>query len=331
MDRFKYKWVTFLTISNFKNKRSNSIRIFQIIINIGIFSLLSACVNIPSKNTYSNSLSTISPTNFTSTYHVLSYKMLMADGVNKGFDAYSLIKKFAGPKSIESPDFYVNNHPFEPHIYEAKDAVVGNHFVFTLHKNNDKDRDVTSIKDRQRNEIKGYAGSSDTLKAFKNDVVSYSWKFKLNEDITMSKNFGHFFQLKAVDGGVGTPILTISGRDNEGEWLEVIHTNHGEKTVLTKVPLEAIKGRWLQVNAYVNYSNDGQFDLIVTDIVNGRPVINLSYAHIDMLRGEGRNDFVRPKWGIYRSLRSQDMLRGEEEKVFFADFVVQKLQPLPKL
>ena len=136
--------------------------------------------------------------------------------------------------------------------------------------------------------------------------------------------------LKAVDGGAGTPILTISGRDKEGKWLEVIHSIHGKKTVLIKVPLDSIKGRWLQMNAYVNYSNDGQFDLIATDMTNGRRVINLSLANIDMLRGEGRNDFVRPKWGIYRSLRSKEMLREEEEKVFFADFVVQKLQPLPK-
>ena len=315
-------------MDRFKNKGRISLKAVTF---TGTVLLLAACSNpAPTKNVYSSLAPTNTPTNFTSSYPVLSERVLIADGPNKGLDAYELIKKFAGPRSIESPDLYDNNHPSDPHIYEAKDAVVGNHFVFTLHKNNDKDRDVASIKDRQRNEIKGYAGSSDTLKAFKNDVVSYSWKFKLNEDITMSKNFGHFFQLKAVDGGVGTPILTISGRDKEGEWLEIIHTIHGKKTVLTKVPLEAIKGRWLQVNAYVNYSNDGQLDLIVTDIVNGRPVINLSYAHIDMLRGEGRNDFVRPKWGIYRSLRSQDMLREEEEKVFFADFVVQKLQPSPK-
>lgn len=311
-----------------KNKGSISLKL---VIFTGGVLLLSACSSHPpTKNVYSSLASIKLPTNFNSSYSVISEKVLIADGPNKGLNAYQLIKKFAGPKSIESPDLYANNHPGELHIYEAKDTVVGNHFVFTLHKNIDKDRDRAAIKDRQRNEIKGYAGSSDTLKAFKNDVVSYSWKFKLNEDITLSKNFGHFFQLKAVDGGVGTPILTISGRDKEGEWLEVIHTIHDKKTVLTKVPLKAIKGRWLQVNAYVNYSNDGQLDLVISDMTNGRRVIDLSLADIDMLRGEGRNDFVRPKWGIYRSLRSQDMLREEEEKIFFADFVVQKLQPLSK-
>ncbi|WP_166739350.1 heparin lyase I family protein [Psychromonas algicola] len=315
-------------MNRFKDKGRGS---FKAVTFTGVVLLLAACSNhVPTKNVYSSLAPTNIPINFTSSYPVISEGVLIADGPYKGLDAYALIKNFAGPRSIESPGLYANNHPGEPHIYEAKDAVVGNHFVFTLHKNNDKDRDVVSIKDRQRNEIKGYAGSSDTLKAFKSEVVSYSWKFKLNEDITMSKNFGHFFQLKAVDGGVGTPILTISGRDKEGEWLEVIHTIHGKKTVLTKVPLEAIKGRWLQVNAYVDYSNDGKLDLMVTDMTNGRRVIDLSLADIDMLRGEGKNDFVRPKWGIYRSLRSQDMLREEEEKVFFADFLVQKLQPSSK-
>ena len=315
-------------MDKFKSKRMTSLKAVTF---TGVVLLLAGCSsNVPTENVYSRLVPVSTPVNFTSSFTVLSERILIADGVNKGLDAYELIRAFAGPKSIESPDLYVNNHPSEPHIYEAKDDVVGDHFVFTIHKNNDKDRDISSIKDRQRNEIKGYTGSSDTLKAFKNDVVSYNWKFKLNENITVSKNFGHFFQLKAVDGGAGTPILTISGRDKEGKWLEVIHSIHGKKTVLIKVPLDSIKGRWLQMNAYVNYSNDGQFDLIATDMTNGRRVINLSLANIDMLRGEGRNDFVRPKWGIYRSLRSKEMLREEEEKVFFADFVVQKLQPLPK-
>lgn len=259
-------------------------------------------------------------------FQVMSERRLNADGVDQGLSSYALIRRFAGPKSIESPDLYAHNHPQGEHIYEASDAVVGDHFVFTLHKAHDNDRGILSITDRQRNEIKAYDGSSEDLKAYKNETFTYSWKFKLNNDITLSRHFGHFFQLKAVDGGPGAPILTISARDKQGEWLEIIHRIHGKSDKLKRVPLAPFKGRWLQINCFVNYSNQGALTLRITDIVSGEPLLALSLQDIDMLRGESSTDFVRPKWGIYRSLKSKEMLREEEEKVFFADFIVQRLQ-----
>ena len=78
--------------------------------------------------------------------------VLQADGAGKGLTAYELIKQFAGPRSIESPDLYANNHPGTPHIYEDDDDVVGDHFVFVLHRDIDKDRDkYKKFGDRQRN------------------------------------------------------------------------------------------------------------------------------------------------------------------------------------
>ena len=293
-------------------------------IGAGFCLLLSACMS-----TSIDSKPLMTPEKSKSNYKVIAERTLKADGFNQGIETYQLITDFAGPRSIEAPDLYENNHPGSQHIYEATDDIVGNHFVFVMHKNHDKDRDVSSITDRQRNEIKAYAGSSEDLKAYKNEVFAYSWKFKLNKDITLSKNFGHFFQLKAVDGGPGSPILTLSGRDNNGEWLEVIHRIHGQSDKIKRVPLAPIKGRWLQIDCFVNYSNHGQLMIHITDIKNNQLLMDLSLDDIDMLRGESSGDFVRPKWGIYRSLRSKEQLREDEEKVFFADFVVQKLEALP--
>lgn len=288
--------------------------------------LLSACVTSNASLPAPDTEPSIIPMQSAKYYKVVSERSLNSDGVDKGLDAYQLIEKFAGPDSIEAPDLYHDNHPGLAHIYEASDTVVGDHFVFTMHKNMDKDRDVEKFNDRQRNEIKGYGGSDDILKAYKNEISTYSWKFKLNKDISVSKNFGHFFQLKAVDGGPGAPILTLSGRNKNGEWLEVIHRIHGKSNKIKVIPLKPLKGKWLQVNLFVDYSNHGQVELHITDIESKQSVLSLSLDDIDMLRGESGGDFVRPKWGIYRSLRSKEMLRDDEEQVFFADFKVQKLE-----
>ena len=47
--------------------------------------------------------------------------ILQADGPDRGLKAYELIKKFAGKRSIESPDLYPENHPEIQHIYEETD------------------------------------------------------------------------------------------------------------------------------------------------------------------------------------------------------------------
>lgn len=292
---------------------------FPVVCGAGL--LLSACTSAPPFDAEPNITSTGNKT-----YKVVSERSLRSDGVDKGLDAYQLIREFAGPRAIEAPDLYENNHPGIRHIYEGKDDVVGEHFVFTMHKHHDKDRDAKKFQDRQRNEIKAYSGSDDALKAYKNEVFLYHWKFKLNKDITVSRNSGHFFQLKAVDGGPGAPILTLSGRNKDGEWLEVIHRIHGQKDKLKIIPLKPLKGKWLQVNLLVNYRNNGRLELQITDIESNQDVLNVSLDNIDMLRGESSGDFVRPKWGIYRSLKSQELLRDDEEKVYFADFVVQKLE-----
>ena len=95
----------------------------------------------------------------------LSLRTLSADGEGQ-VDTYDLIKNFAGPNPIEAPDLYEVNHPGLPHIFEATDQEVGDHFVFVIHRDEDRDRDRLDITDRQRNEIKTYDKSEDAVKAY---------------------------------------------------------------------------------------------------------------------------------------------------------------------
>ena len=48
----------------------------------------------------------------------------------------------------------------------------------------------------------------------------------------------------------------------------------------------------------------------------------LSYANNNILTMRADNDFVRPKWGIYRSLKKAADLR--DEAVRFNDFSIQE-------
>lgn len=251
---------------------------------------------------------------------------LRADGPMVGLTAYDLIRNFGGKKSIESPDLYSKNHPEFEHIYEDTDGIVGHHFVFVLHRDLDKDRDkYLKFSDRQRNEIKAYSGSRDKLKGFEGESLTYRWKFKLEPDMSLSKNFSHFFQLKSVDDGIGMPILTISGRSFKGQkWLGLSHAAVDKPSILDKKLWKEVAGVWLEAECTVTYSNNGALKLSVKRMSDNQAIFDFESNNIDMWRGTKKDHFVRPKWGFYRSLKSRHMLASEQDSIRFADFAVTK-------
>lgn len=257
-------------------------------------------------------------------YEVLSDVQLISDG-DGGTDTYPLIESVFGAGSIEAPDLYSVNHPEVKHIVENTDSVMGNHFVFKIHKNEDWDRD-TGKTDRQRNEIKTYAPSANTLKGFKGETMRFHWYFKLQEGFSISKNFSHFFQMKAVDGDDSQPIVTISGSINSNNpEFEIIY-NKGDGASdqqLTHTNWNlANTGNWMEMEAIATFDDNGYLKIIVSDLT-GKVLMQVERENIDMWRTG--STFARPKWGIYRSLSSKSYLSNEEETAGFASFSVQKI------
>lgn len=260
-------------------------------------------------------------------YTELQARSLEADGQDRGLSAYDLIIGLGGARPIESPDLYEVNHPGEPHIYEALDPIVGEHFVFVIHRDDDADRDRTEITDRQRNEIKTYGGSEDAVKGFEDETMIYEWKFKINADMDVSRNFSHFFQLKAVGGNDSHPILTFTGNERSSEdGLEIRHAIEDDDDRLGRIEWNEVTGEWLEAYVRATFADEGALRIIVSRLSDGEILFDVNEANIDLWRGENDEDFVRPKWGIYRSLVDITNLRADEEDVRFANFSVTKVQ-----
>ena len=257
---------------------------------------------------------------------VLSTRTLKADGVSSGKSAYDLIRAFGGSRSIESPDLYSVNHPGVPHIFEDTDDVVGDHFVFVVHRDEDRDRDRQNITDRQRNEIKTYKISERAVKGFENETLVFRWFFRINENMTISRRFTHLFQLKAVGGDDKQPMITITGAKRSGEdGIEVRHSPSSGGTVLQRTDWSEVTGEWLQAYCRATFSEGGTLRLIVRRVSDNANVFDIDVTDLDLWRGESREHFVRPKWGIYRSILLPDELRPDEEEVRFADFSISKV------
>ena len=261
-------------------------------------------------------------------FTVLTERTLDADGDMSGLDAYDLIRAFGGPNPIEAPDLYAINHPAVRHIYEDFDADIGNHFVFIIHRDIDIDRDRVENDDRQRNEIKTYSSSEEAVKGFENETFIYRWKFKINSEMEVSTRFSHFFQLKAVGGLDSHPILTISGAERSGEdGIEVRYSPLQEDTRLGRVDWSQVTGEWLEAYCRVTFAESGDLRLIVTRMSDGGVIFDIDETGLDLWRGEDASHFVRPKWGIYRSILDLENLRPDEETVRFANFSVSEVMP----
>lgn len=243
---------------------------------------------------------------------------------NGAGDTYEEITAVFAPNynPVEVPD--CNHADFGRHIDEVFDAELNtNVFRFFIHTSPDNDRCLKF--DRQRNEIKTYDKSPDNLKGVQNETVRYKWKFKLDEDFQVSSSFTHVHQLKAVGGSLSSmPMYTITLRKSNPDRLELRYAETDSQITLKQTDLEPFKGVWLEVEETITYGASGSYSMEITRINDG--VLLFEYTNEAIINWRENADFIRPKWGIYRSLNSAEYLRDEE--VLFANFSIEELYNL---
>ncbi len=239
-------------------------------------------------------------------------------------NTYELINSVLAPgyDVIEAPD--CSHQDFGRHIDEVFDTELNkNVFRFFIHKSPDTDRCINF--DRQRNEIKIYDKSPDELKGVKNEKVVYSWKFKIAAGFKPSSNFTHLHQLKAVGGSEDSmPLITLTARKGSPDKLELRYAETTSQVTLKEVDLTLFKGHWVEVTETVVYGEKeiGTYEISIVAISSAKEILSYSNKNIRTWKTEA--SFIRPKWGIYRSLIDADSL--SDEQVLFADFKIIELQ-----
>ena len=249
-----------------------------------------------------------------SPFALLAQTVLEADGPGNTYELISSV--FApGGDAVENPECI---HPqFGRHIAEVWDSVLNQHvFEFYSHVTPDNDRCINT--DRQRIEIKTYEPSPNYLKGVVGEIVVYKWKFKIAAGYKPSSSFTHLHQIKAVGGNDGDPIFTLTPRKGSPNKMELIHDN---TTKVMIVDLSLFEGVWVECTETVKIGAAGTYSLVIKRVSDGAVVLSYSNGNIMTIRPD--NNFLRPKWGIYRSLNSPSDLR--DEAVRFAGFRIQEI------
>jgi hypothetical protein len=239
---------------------------------------------------------------------------LNADGPG---NTYELINSVLTPgfDAVESPDCVHTS--FGRHITEVMDAELNtNVFEFISHVTPDNDRCI--VFDRQRVEIKTYDKSPANLIGTLGETITYKWRFRMAPGFQPTSNFTHIHQIKPVNGDDGNPLFTLTARKGSPHKMELIHDN---VTKVVIVDLSMFTGVWVEATEVIKVGAAGTYSMQIKRVSDGVTILNYSNSNIMTIRPS--NDFIRPKWGIYRSLLNAQDLR--DDSIRFNAFSIEEL------
>ncbi len=236
-------------------------------------------------------------------------------------NTYELINSVLAPgyNVVENPECV---HPeFGRHIAEVFDTDL-NKFVFEFYSHVTPDNDRCITFDRQRIEIKTYDQSPDTLIGTTGETVTYKWRFKIPVGFKPSSSFTHIHQVKAVGGDDDQPIFTLTPRKGTPNKLELIYVASGASGSVKPVivNLSLFEGVWVEAIEQIKVGTMGTYSISIHKVSDGSLLMSYSNPNISTLRPD--NDFIRPKWGIYRSLNVPGDLR--DESIRFSDLSIDE-------
>jgi hypothetical protein len=263
--------------------------------------------------------------------NLVTYSQVTLNANGPG-NTYELITNVLAPGNgtgaVEAPDETPDgsHQVFGRHIAEVFDNEL-NKYVFEFYSHYDIDNDVATLSsDRQRIEIKTYAASPNNLIGTTGENIIYKWSFKIPVGFQPSSNFTHLHQIKAVDGDDSSPLFTLTPRFGNPNKLELIYVANATSGTdkLSIVDLSSFEGNWVDAVEMINVGSSGTYSIMLKKHSDGTVLLSYSNANIATIRPD--NTFIRPKWGIYRSL--SDIANLRDEAVRFSDFSIQEVAVL---
>jgi hypothetical protein len=186
-------------------------------------------------------------------------------------------------------------HPGRKYIYVEDD-----HYRFDIYKD---DRDSTGGGDRQRTESKGMVDDGSVLKMHDNETWTISYEMFMPTTLHGTSKFSHIFQLKtpATNGG---PWVTLDlGRNGSTERLRARAYSTSGAPDIAATDLAPLRNKWITVEWTFKIGSKGTARFVARNGTGSSApvVVDHSLSNVNI---PAQGDYVRPKWGIYRSVES---------------------------
>ncbi|MFB9906507.1 hypothetical protein [Allokutzneria oryzae] len=153
--------------------------------------------------------------------------------------------------------------------------------------------------DRQRTEARGMRSGGE-IKILQDQTWRISYDMFVPNTLRPTTAFTHIFQIKVRD--IAPPLVTLTLNARGGGVIEMRTSNDsGAYTTHDGTSYESIRNRWTSVDIEVKASNSGAHVAWTLRDTAGQTLLNRRITGLDMWRGQ---NWLTPKWGVYRSLSS---------------------------
>jgi chitin-binding protein len=175
--------------------------------------------------------------------------------------------------------------------------VQGNNIRFDMHK---RDRDGS---DRQRSEVKGMRAGGANLAIAKGQTWRITYSMYIPSSLKATSSFTHVMQTKMPGNGTA-PIMVMSLRKHGSTPKIELKATAGNGMV-GATDLAPLQDSWIDIET--EFTSDdaprGRIRWVIRK--DGKTVLDRTRTGVDTWMG----DRVRPKWGIYRSLKDSSAIQ----------------------
>ncbi len=193
-----------------------------------------------------------------------------------------------------------NKHPNRKGTYVVTEQ---DHWRFNIWKD---DRDPTGGGDRQRTEVRGMVSGGRPVKMLDGETWRLAYDMFIPATLHGTSHFTHIFQTKTPKTNAG-PWVTISlTRSGKTEMVRFQADSTNGNPSIAAHELAPLHETWTTVEMTLRIGASGSAGVVLKAASNGKPGISsvICSGTRNNIKIPDQNDYVRPKWGIYRSLRS---------------------------
>jgi hypothetical protein len=188
------------------------------------------------------------------------------------------------------------------HLHPDRKYVVveDDHYRFNIWKD---DRDTTGGGDRQRTESKGMVQGGTTLEMHDGETWTLSYEMYIPGTLHGTSKFTHIFQTKTPSTNGGPWVTLDLTRSGSKEVLNArAYANSGSPSIAA-TDLAPLRNKWITIEWTFTPGSKGKASCVIRNGTgSGAPVAAQgSMASVNL---PDQGDYVRPKWGIYRSVES---------------------------
>jgi hypothetical protein len=189
-----------------------------------------------------------------------------------------------------------NKHP------DRKYVVVegGDHYRFNIWAD---DRDTTGGGDRQRTESKGMVQNGTVLKMHNGETWTIAYEMFMPTTLHGTSKFTHIFQTKTPATNAGPWVTIDLSRSGSKEIIQARAYGNSGSPAIASTDLAPLRNKWITVQLTLTIGGKGAASAVFRDGVGSSAPV-AAQGHLSGVNIPDQGDYVRPKWGIYRSVQS---------------------------